>query len=456
MIDLPKIICRYSDRFHRSGGNLHRAASPLGAWLLLALSSRAASGGQRGELTDILGVDPGTAASWADRMLQAPHRAVACATAVWARAGRDAECLAPFLASLPSPVARGTGIPPRSELDAWAREHTQGLIPSFPLSPDPRSSLLLANALATKVRWLTPFETTPASELGARSEWSRALDRVLRTSDEKHHVGFIARTAKAGDVAVHSVWSDDDLRVTSVIAPPDIPPRDVLAVAHEIATRLVAGKVDRLSLYELPLGETSIWRLRQREIPTYRPDERAESYSALLPAWEAHTDHDLLGRELGFEHAAQVLAQIAGLPLEDVEAKQSAMARYTRLGFEAAAVTAMRVYLGCLPPDTCGVERHVELRFGHPFAVVATTWDQKWNDAAGGLLPGPWNGVPVFSAWVAAPMDSIAEERRGGGLRMGRGAHGSDAGGERGAVEERPVRRPIGSGGAGAPPTSRC
>jgi len=409
VIDLPKIISRYSDRFHRLGGSLHHAASPLGAWLLLALSSRAASGRPREELTTILGVDPGTAASWADRMLEARHRAVACAAAVWAREGRDAESLAPFLASLPAAVERGVGLPPQSKLDAWAREHTSGLISRFPLSPDPRSSLLLANALATKVQWLTPFQIAPATELGARNGWSRALKRVLRTSDTKHHVGFIARTAGAGDVAVHSAWSHDDLRVTSVIAPPDIPPPDVIAVAHDIATRLAAGKVDRLSLYELPLGETSTWHLTERKICTSRPDERAESYSALLPAWEAQSDHDLLRLELGFEHAAGVLAQIAGLPLERLDAKQSAMARYTRLGFEAAAVTAMGLELRGLPPRTRGIERHVELRFGHPFAVVATTWDQKWSDDAGMLVPGPWNGVPVFSAWVADPMDPTSE-----------------------------------------------
>jgi hypothetical protein len=140
-----------------------------------------------------------------------------------------------------------------------------------------------------------------------------------------------------------------------------------------------------------------------------KADERAESYSALLPAWEAHNDHELRGRELGFEYAAGVLAQIAGLPLEGLQAKQSAMARYTRLGFQAAAVTAMCMVGSALPPRTRGIERHVELRFGHPFAVVATTWDNKWNDAAGGLVPGPWNGVPVFSAWVADPMDPTSE-----------------------------------------------
>ena len=44
-----------------------------------------------------------------------------------------------------------------------------------------------------------------------------------------------------------------------------------------------------------------------------------------------------------------------------------------------------------------GQRRVAELRFGHPYAVVAVT-----SDAAG----GPWQGVPVFSAWITEPVDA--------------------------------------------------
>jgi len=403
VVDLPKIICRYSDRFHRLGEGSHHAGSPLGAWLIVALASRAASGRLREELTAILGVDPGSAASCADRMLGAGHPAVACAVAVWAQAGRDAESLAPFLGSLPASVERGVGIPPQSELDSWARERTSGLIPSFPLLPETRPSLLLANALATKVQWDTPFDTAPATLLGARSEWSRALERVLSATGGPDHVEFIARTRGAGDVAVHSAWSRSFLRVTSVIAAPDVPPREVLAAAHDIATRLAIGAADRFSLHELPLGETSTWRLTEQKVYTKVLDKPAESYSALLPAWDAHSEYDLLDGELGFEQAAQVIGQIGGLPVDDVQAKQSVMGRYTQVGFEAAAVTEMGMRLtGLPPPRKRVVKRHAELRFGHPFAVVATA-----SDNNRGI--GPWHGVPVFSAWVAEPMEPIAE-----------------------------------------------
>jgi hypothetical protein len=53
-----------------------------------------------------------------------------------------------------------------------------------------------------------------------------------------------------------------------------------------------------------------------------------------------------------------------------------------------------------------GLLRTAELRFGHPFAVVAVTADhdhRSWRDAP---RLSPWEGLPVFSAWIAQPEDT--------------------------------------------------
>jgi hypothetical protein len=50
------------------------------------------------------------------------------------------------------------------------------------------------------------------------------------------------------------------------------------------------------------------------------------------------------------------------------------------------------------------VARVAELRFGHPYAVVAVATDRR----VGGT--GPWHGVPVFSGWVAEPDDVAAAD----------------------------------------------
>ncbi|MBX9638658.1 MAG: hypothetical protein K2X97_02675 [Mycobacteriaceae bacterium] len=61
----------------------------------------------------------------------------------------------------------------------------------------------------------------------------------------------------------------------------------------------------------------------------------------VLPAWSASSNHDLTAdRGLGFGAVGRALAQ--ALPAApDVQARQSAVARYNRWGFEAAAVTAV-------------------------------------------------------------------------------------------------------------------
>ena len=92
-------------------------------------------------------------------------------------------------------------------------------------------------------------------------------------------------------------------------------------------------------------------------------------------------------------------------PGDPWQARQAAMARYSRVGFEAAAVTGMAVAMA-MRPSRPGLIRTAELRFGHPFAVVAVAA----GDPGPGSTPGPWHGLPVFSAWVAQPEDAAPDD----------------------------------------------
>jgi len=81
------------------------------------------------------------------------------------------------------------------------------------------------------------------------------------------------------------------------------------------------------------------------------------------------------------------------------------MARYTRTGFEAAAVTGMAIRAAAL---ITARHRVAELRFGHPYAVVAVTTDPAARPGPPSAV-SPWHGVPVFSAWVSEPDDAHAD-----------------------------------------------
>jgi translation initiation factor 1 (eIF-1/SUI1) len=391
--DLAVPIARYAQRLHAVIGDGHHVASPLGAWLLLALACPASTGQDRATLTEMLGCEGGQAAQTAADLLTREHPLVAAAAAVWNEPGAVS---AEWLAQLPAAVQTGT-LPDQAELDTWALDHTFGLIEKFPIQVDPSVYVILATALATRVSWECPFELAPASALGPVTPWAKRLTRVLRAPQHHSHTQFIAATPDAGDVAVHTASARGGLLVASVAAAPEVAAADVLAAAHALATACATGgAVERRSLFDLPLGDGPAWSVREE----MSQEGGGQEFTAVLPAWSANSTHDLRDPRLGFGAAARAIAGP-----DPWQAKQAAMARYTRIGFEAAAVTALAVYLSMRAPSR-GLRRTAELRFGHPFAVVAVTVDENYDRNLGRPRAGPWHGVPVFSAWVAEPQDA--------------------------------------------------
>ncbi|HXW88784.1 MAG TPA: hypothetical protein VEJ42_11045 [Streptosporangiaceae bacterium] len=401
-------VAGYAARVHAVAGDRHQVASPLGAWLLLALAGTASSGADREVLTEALGCDIDVAARAAAEVLADLHPLVGAAAAVWtARGFSGTDEFRRWLAGLPAAVSTGA-LPGQAGLDSWAREHTFGLIERFPIDAD-LAVLVLATALATKVSWRLPFELAPASALGSASPWAGQLDRVLRTPTgpgASGHRQFITAAPELGDVIVHAAAAAGGLLVVSVGAAPDVPAGPVLAAAHDIGHRLATGaRVDRRDLASLPLGDGPLWRLREVVAP-------ADTCTAVLPAWSASSRLDLTDPALGFAAARRAL-----VPGDDPwAAAQSAMARYTRTGFEAAAVTALAVGMAARLPAR---HREAELRFAYPYAVVAFAVNPDADLARPtGAAGSPWHGLPVFSAWVREPDDATDDQAGPPGDRL--------------------------------------
>ena len=413
LTDTTAAIARYAGRLHRVAGEGHHVASPLGAWLLLALCGPASSGEARDRLTEVVGCDLDQAAAVAGGLLSAPHPAVAAAAGVWWRNGVDGGPLGRWLAGLPRAVEAGelTG---QAALDDWARRSTGGMIKTFPVDMPPQLLLMLATALATRVSWEEPFDVVPGAALGPHSRWASQLHRVLRTPQGRwtgistgwSHDQFIAATGEAGDVAVHTAQARGGLRVTSVAARPDVRAADVLAAAHRLAGAIATGgQVARRSLFDLPLGAAPLWEIEERAVWVETSDGRYEECTAVLPAWSADSVHDLTHASLGFGVAAATLAELMNLDPSWYRARQAVVARYSRTGFEAAAVTSWAA-AGAASVSRRGLLRTAELRFGHPFAVVAVTaghGHRSWQEAP---RRSPWEGLPVFSAWITRPEDA--------------------------------------------------
>ncbi|WP_035856775.1 hypothetical protein [Cryptosporangium arvum] len=388
----PDAIAAYAEKLHATIGDAHHVASPLGAWLVLALAAPAATGHVRRSLESVLGEPADAAAARAGELLEHPHPAVASAAALWTREDVRTPTLRAWEDGLSAAVERGA-VPSPEGADHWAADRTRGLIERFPLTVGPETLLVLASALATDVSWRVPFTTAPAASLGG--PWGGRVTTVLHASTA--HEASIVSTPEAGDVAVHVVRSSDaePLLVTSVIAAPSVPAAAVFRAAHRIA---IDGPVADRSLFDLPLGEGHAWTLTEETAPTLAPDGRDQRCLATLPAWSARSRHDLLrDRRTGFGDAVAALAPLLPPQRDGVgaDAVQSARADYSRVGFRAAAVTAIAMRAGA-PRPRPGVRRTAHLRFGRPYAVVAVVGGQA----------GPWHRVPVFSAWVAEPVDA--------------------------------------------------
>ncbi len=390
--EVAALVARYARRIHGVIGTEHHVASPLGAWLLLALCGSATRSDERRPLESVLGCDVDEAASVAAGLLEVPHPVVGAAAAVWNMEGAGDPGR---LAGLPASVERGS-IPNQDEADAWAQEHTFGLIERFPITITIDTYLLLASALATKVSWDRPFDLAPGSALGPASPWGEQVEQVLASPPSGTHPAFIVGTAEAGDVAVHVGRARDGLMVVSVIAASDVPSVDVLSAGHRLATDVVLGRpVAKRSLFQLPLGDAPLWSVREE----MSPQGAGEQCMAYLPAWEARSQHDLGSPLFGFAAAAAALGN--GGPWQ---ATQAALARYTRVGFEAAAVTSLAFVMSARLP---GLRRTAELRFGHPYAAIAVAASNRDADTdSGGEWSDRWTGVPVFSAWVAEPSEA--------------------------------------------------
>lgn len=409
MTDTAQLVSRYAERFHARYLDHHGTASALGLWLLLALVAPAATGDERRTLEEHLGCDAHDAGRRAAALLASPHPAVRAAVAVWANEGWLGERYRQWAPTLARAVETGP-IPSQVEADAWADRSTGGLIDTFPVVLGPDTALVLASALATDVTWIEPFTEVAAAELGG--PFGARTETALDASGA--HLQHLVATDAAGIVAVHVAAAAAGLRVVSVLAAADVAPARVHRAALEVAAALPAvglGEAPVVDVFALPLGEGPAWTLDERVIEVAgAAGDRRVTHRSVLPAWSAQSDHDLAdapGIDAAFVVLEGLLAPSARPGAFD--ARQTAVAEFSREGFKAAAVTviAMRAGFARLDPRTV-TERVVTARFNRPYAVLAVA-DRITLDPSGMPVEvdePSWAGMPVFAAWVTEPRDA--------------------------------------------------
>ncbi|MGE7387211.1 serpin family protein [Streptomyces sp. NPDC004126] len=366
-----------------SGGDGGTVFTAAGVWPLLALLADGAGGPARAELEEALGISAGDAAGAARELLAALAgvRGLRAATGLWA--GADLPLEPAWLTALPEGT-RGTltGDPDADgkTLDAWASERTDGLVERMPVAlpqgPD-AVRLVLASALALRLKWIQPFEEWPQTV--HEGHWAgRDLVMLYRTTSLLDRVKVAH--GPAGAVTLLEVVGDTGVDVHLVLGGPDTPPGEVLTTGIEAATR--ARPSTGASL--LPDGNPGPG-LTLRTVRSESPEPRL---GISTPAFEVRADHDLLAhaRLFGLEAAADrgsgSFPGISSTPLAVGSARQSAVARFHATGFEAAAVTAFGA-VGAGLPRLRYRTRHAQARFDRPFGFLAVHRTSRLVLAAG-------------------------------------------------------------------------
>ncbi len=414
---LVDLVDAYARRVYPAVLEQHDAesvSSPLGVWLLLAACASAARGEDRNELERSLGCSADEASELLAAFMAAPPRALKAAMAVWVSIADSTQAVGEWARGLPPEVETGF-MPTQDEADAWAKRTTDGLIRAFPMDIDESTRIVLTSALATKVSWSIPLDLVPAAEhLGESSPWHGRVQQLL-WDDRPELLARLVPTTAAGVVAVHHAAAVEDVTVISVSAEPGLPRAAVLEAAHEIVA-LFRGEPSAplaCSLFDLPVGPGHSWDISETEIPTGTAGERIERIDGVsLPAWRAGSELDLKRSELfGSAAALDTMRQLIGpRPDDHTAAGQTAVASFTRFGFEAAAITFFGVACSATaPPPETGLERTATLRFDHPFAAVAVA-GRPANLAGDEQSPNSFAGLPLFTAWIDAPAEAEDED----------------------------------------------
>ncbi|MFF1302698.1 serpin family protein [Streptomyces sp. NPDC058307] len=370
-----------------SGGTVFSAA---GVWPLLAFLADGAKGTARAELARALGVPADQAAAAARELLDelADTEALDSAIGLWTK--RTLEPREEWEAGLPTDalgVLTGDPALDRRELDAWAQKRTGGLIERMPADVRDDTALVLASALALRTTWLRPFEVRPVRP--SQGPWQgRTLRGLNRRSVRLDRVGVAA--TPEGRVTEARVLGDNGVDVHLLLGDEPMLPGQVIAAGAAV----LGGTCPVVRGSSLPYGPAGPG-LRVEEQPCAGP--RQPTLEVTTAAFEVRAHHDLLDLHGLFGLTAARDARlghfpgVSASPLAVGSARQSVLARFDALGFEAAAVTAVAAVPGGPPPTPRYTSTVVTATFDRPFGFLAVHRETRL------VLTAGWVTEPAFT-----------------------------------------------------------
>lgn len=312
--------------------------------------------------------------------------AAATALGLWTRS--DLPLDEGWLAKLPAAThgeLTGDQAADHKRLDAWASEHTRGLVPRFPLAVNPLTVLAIAGALCVQTEWTDKFDIgrTGSWADGHRRRGGLSLSRTTRGLAD----AAVAATP-VGPVTTVTVAGSGNVDVRLVLGPESATPGEVLATGVGVVGREFAEvTADRLALGTPAPGI----RVEERESST-----PGDTLTLATVGFRIAADHDLMGDADLFglcavsERGRGHFPGMSPAPLSVGEARQSAVAEFGAEGFRAAAVTAVSMVFGAARPLMTYRVRRVSVSFDRPFAYYAVHRD---------------SGLILVAGWVSEPRE---------------------------------------------------
>lgn len=371
-------------RWCRRAGVGDFVVSGAGVWPLLGVLAGAAEGEAQEELVEALEVGAEQAHRAALELVGVMQGSVDLSAALGVWFADYISLHQDWVAELPEGVVeRLTG---QAQVDAWAAEHTRGLIEKFPLRITPDVAVVLATALVAKTEWRKPFTKTVLQP--ADGPWAGLRGRGLhRTANSLSPLALIDGPTTVTRVVVAG---KGDLDVHLLAGPGE--PGDVLAAGLDALG-------DRLPVRtELPPGTTGPG-VEVTEVRSSFPGERLD---ITLPSFEVRSRHDLCATPDLFGITAAMrkdrghFPRISATPLFISQGAQDVLARFTPTGFEAAAVTAFGMAVAGMPPEPRHTITVARVQFDRPFGFLAVHRD---------------TGLAIVAGWVEHLQVIVPDER---------------------------------------------
>ncbi|TDU88311.1 serpin (serine protease inhibitor) [Kribbella voronezhensis] len=387
--DVVGAVGKLTGRWVRELPAGNSVVSGLGVWPLVALLATAADEPGRGELAAAAGVDADSAAGRAVELVETIERSadLHAAMAIWVH--EQLKLSESFDDVVPAALAgtlTGDSLADKAKLDAWAAEHTDGMIRKMPIEVTPDLAVVLASALSLKTTWTKPFKEQlkrlyDGPWAGSSWHWLERtdgdLDSVRRYAD-----------SPAGPLTVITVEGDADVDILLGIG--DAQRTDVLAGLLAASAKPAEGQLGSALVEQGEPGQEVAPGVKIGLTTTSVPDVKLS-----LPSFNVEVEHDLLAlREIfGLTTVTGPPAgngHFSGISPDQLvvgSAKQTVLARFFATGFEAAAVTAMGLMRTSMPTNQA---RRLDVELARPFAFTA-------------VLRG--SRLPIVTGWIEQPTE---------------------------------------------------